>query len=239
MKQTWSKWMVPMIGVLLVLAACTSQQGANNRQGVSNTDQPRNVSTNHDNFRNENVSTKLNQNVNEIPSVDRTKKLSTNENGNITNGLGSNVYSLIGSSGLHDGGISSHLESRLSGAGIPGVKVFVLDDTVILARAKHETTSNQYDDMQNQVLSGTHGESGTGKKRGINNKENYSDDNLDKAKKMMTDAFNGHVQILTITNTGAPALIDKIKANIQSDQPSYDKLTNDIQTLIKMTKEKS
>ncbi|KYD08860.1 hypothetical protein [Heyndrickxia sporothermodurans] len=32
MQQTVGKWLVPIIGVLLVLAACTSQQGANNHQ---------------------------------------------------------------------------------------------------------------------------------------------------------------------------------------------------------------
>lgn len=32
MKQTVGKWLVPIIGVLLVLAACTSQQGSKNHQ---------------------------------------------------------------------------------------------------------------------------------------------------------------------------------------------------------------
>ncbi|GIN88108.1 hypothetical protein J6TS2_44940 [Heyndrickxia sporothermodurans] len=229
MKQTFGKWMVPIIGVLLVLAACTSQQGANNRQGVNNTNtqRPMDVSTNND------------RSANVIPSVDRTKKMTTNQDGNITSGMGTNVYSLIGSSSLHDGGISSHLESRLSGEGIPGIKVFVLDDTIILARAKHETTSTHYDNMQKEVLSGTRGMSGKGEKEGVKNINTDVDDNLNHAKRIMNDAFGGHVQILTITNPKAPGLIDRIKSNIKDKSPSYTQLTNDINTLVKMTKEKS
>jgi hypothetical protein len=55
---------------------------------------------------------------------------------------------------------------------------------------------------------------------------------------LMDKAFNGHVQILTITNPKALPLIDRIKANIKLDTPSYSKLSSDINTLIKMTREK-
>lgn len=228
MNKEWGKLMVPFIGVLLVLAACTGQQGANDRQqGDNHMNHPMNVSANDE------------RSVDVIPSVDRDKKLTTNQHGNITSGQGTNVYSLIGSSSLHDGGISSHLESRLSGEGIPGIKVFVLDDTIILARAKAENTSTRYDDMQNEVLSGTQGLSGKGEQDGVKDLNNNVDDNLDHAKRMMNDAFGGHVQILTVTNKQAPGLIDRIKANLKGKSPSYSQLTNDMNTLIKMTREKS
>ncbi|MGE8206557.1 hypothetical protein ACQKP0_18765 [Heyndrickxia sp. NPDC080065] len=237
MNLTLNRCLVPFIGVLLFLSACTSQQGANSRQqGINTAKHPMNMSTNGQ----MNVSTTNDRSVDVIPSVDRTKKLTTNQHGNITSGLGSNVYSLIGSSSLHDGGISSHLESRLSGEGIPGIKVFVLDDTIILARAKHETTSTHYDNMQKEVLSGTKGSSNIGgKKTGVRNINTNVDDNLDHAKRIMKDAFDGHVQILTITNKRAPDLIDKIKSNLKDQTPSYSQLSNDINTLIQMTKEKS
>ncbi|MED3655636.1 hypothetical protein P4489_15165 [Heyndrickxia sporothermodurans] len=228
MKKTRSKWLVPFVGVLLVLAACTSQQGANDRQqGKRNTQHPMNVSTHND------------RDMNVIPSTDRSKKLTTNQHGEITSGPGSNVYSLIGSSSLHDGGISSHLESRLAGEGIPGIKVFVLDDTVILARAKQENTSIHYDDMQNRVLSGTKGSSGKIENNNGKEIDNNVDDNLEHAKRIMNDAFDGHVQILTVTNANAPKLIERIKSNLKGKSPSYNQLTTDINTLIKMTKEKS
>jgi hypothetical protein len=61
---------------------------------------------------------------------------------------------------------------------------------------------------------------------------------LDKAKELMSKAFNGQVQILTITNPQALPLIDRIKANIKSATPSNSKLAGDINTLVKMTREK-
>ncbi|MBD1383348.1 hypothetical protein [Metabacillus arenae] len=228
MKRTCNKLMLPFIGVLLVLSACTNQQGAiNGEQGVNNTEHHMDVSTNHD------------RSGDVIPSADRTKKMTTNEDGEVTSGMGKSVYSLIGSSGIHDGGISSHLESRLSGEGIPGIKVFVLDDTIILARAKPENTSTHYDDMQNQVLTGTEGMSGKGEEDGVKDIDYNVDDNLDHAKRIMEEAFGGQVQILTVTNSKAPVLIDKIKENLKNKTPSYNQLTNDINTLVQMTKEKS
>jgi hypothetical protein len=179
-----------------------------------------------------------NDSVNVIPSIDRAKKKTTNQHKQTTSGIGTNVYSLIGSSSLHDGGISSHLESRLAGEGIAGIKVFVLDDTVILARAQPETTSTRYDEMQRKVLSNTSGVSGKGDLDGVDQTKVNTDDNLDRAKELMGKAFNGQVQILTITDPKALPLIDGIKANIKSATPTYSKLSSDINTLVKMTLEK-
>jgi hypothetical protein len=220
-KRKWKIWGFP-IAALLVLSGCSAQNGVKGNEvgAAENLD-----------YHDPAVNKKGNGNVhghqnspNVIPSADRAKKETTNKNGQTTSGVGTNVYSLIGSSSLHDGGISSHLESRLSGEGIPGIKVFVLDDTIILARAQPEVTSTRYDELQSKVLKNTAGESGKG--------------NLDRAKELMDKAFNGHVQILTITNPKALPLIDGIKANIKLDTPSYSKLSSDINTLVKMTREK-
>ncbi|MDQ0200961.1 hypothetical protein [Neobacillus ginsengisoli] len=236
MKRKRIVWCTPFIGAFLVLTACTGQQSMQENQvGAANLDF-------HDKTVNQKGNSHVhgqNASVNVIPSIDRTKKKTTNEKDTTTSGLGTNVYSLIGSSGLHDGGISSHLESRLSSQGIPGIKVFVLDDTIILARAQPQTTSTSYDEMQSKVLSNTSGASGKGDYKGVNpNKLNNTEDNLDKAKALMSKAFNGQVQILTITNPQALPLIDGIKANIKSATPSYSKLTSDINILVQMTREK-
>jgi archaellum component FlaC len=235
MKRKWKIWCTPFIGAILVLTACTSQQGMNEKEvGTANLD-----------FHDKSVNKKGNGNVhgdndsvNVIPSIDRAKKKTTNQHKQTTGGIGTNVYSLIGSSSLHDGGISSHLESRLAGEGIPGIKVFVLDDTVILARAQPETTSTRYDEMQRKVLSNTSGASGKGDLDGVDETKVNTDDNLDKAKDLVGKAFNGQVQILTITDPKALPLIDGIKANIKSATPTYSKLSSDINTLVKMTLEK-
>ncbi|MBV7505097.1 hypothetical protein KW850_07500 [Bacillus sp. sid0103] len=235
LKRKWKIWGIPFFGAVLMLSACAGQNGMKEREvgAAENT-----------NYHDQSVNNKGNghvhnkDSVNVIPSVDRAKKKTTNRNGQTTEGVGTNVYSLIGSSSLHDGGISSHLESRLSGEGIPGIKVFVLDDTVILARAKQETTSTRYDELQNKVLKSTAGLSGKGNLDGVDAQKVNTDDNLDRAKELMDKAFNGHVQILTITNPKALPLIDGIKANIKSANPSYGKLSSDIITLVKMANEK-
>lgn len=220
-------WFTPVFGALLMLSACSGHQDEAGAAHLDYHDKTLNTKGNghvHGN----------NNSAHVIPSVDRAKKSTTKQTG----GMGTNVYSLIGSSSLHDGGISSHLESRLSGEGIPGIKVFVLDDTIILARAQPEVTSTRYDEMQNKVLKGTTGMSGKGNKDGVDMNKLNTDDNLDQAKALMNKAFNGQVQILTITNPKAMPLIDGIKANIKTATPNYSKLTSDINTLIKMTREK-
>jgi hypothetical protein len=235
MKRKNNIWVTPVFGSLLILSACSGHQGMKeNEVGAAKLD-----------YHDKSLNTKgnghvhgNNPSVNVIPSIDRAKKKTTNHNNQTTSGLGTNVYSLIGSSSLHDGGISSHLESRLSGQGIPGIKVFVLDDTIILARAKPEVTSTKYDEMQNKVLKNTTGMSGKGNLDGVDQTKANTDDNLEKAKEAMNKAFNGQVQILTVTNPKAMTLMDRIKTNIKSSKISYGQLSSDINTLIQMTSQK-
>lgn len=224
------------IGMLFILGACSAQnEGKENKVGAQNLDyhnQSINKKGNGGHYGNKNS-------VHVIPSIDRAKKRTTNEHNQTIRGMGTNVYSLIGSSSLHDGGISSHLESRLSGEGIPGIKVFVIDDTIFLARAGQEVTSTRYDELQSKVLKGTSGQSGKGTQDGVDTgRQLNSDDNLDQAKEVMSKAFNNQVQILTITNPKAMPLIDRIKANIKADKPNYAGLSSDINTLVKMAREK-
>jgi len=232
MKKNLKICYVPFLLSFLVLTACSGQQGEN-KVGAAGNLQEKSLNTKGNGHVHGTTS-----NPNVIPSIDRAKKKTTNGNNQTTNGMGTNVYSMIGSSSLHDGGISSHLESRLSGEGIPGIKVFVLDDTIILARAQQETTSTRYDEMQSKVLKNTSGLSGKGNLDGVDPSKLNTDDNLDRAKEVMGKAFNGQVQILTITNPQALPLIDGIKANIKSEAPNYTSLSSDIQTLIKMSREK-
>ncbi|MFK9091659.1 hypothetical protein [Bacillus salipaludis] len=233
MQRKWKIYGASILTSLLILSACSAQQGEN-RVGAAEHLHEKSLN----NKGNGQVHGTNTSSPNVIPSVDSKKKKTTNANHQNTNGVGTNVYSMIGSSSLHDGGISSHLESRLSGEGIPGIKVFVLDDTIILARAQPETTSTRYDEMQNKVLSNTAGLSGKGEQKGVDPSKLNTDDNLDRAKEVMEKAFNGQVQILTITNPKALPLIDGIKANIKLDAPNYPSLSSDIQTLVKMAREK-
>jgi hypothetical protein len=241
MMRKWRFLITPILGATVVLSGCNADNNKNDvRDNAANS---RDKLDYHD----KKINTKGNGNVhgynssvNVIPSIDRAKKRTTNEHNATTNGLGTNVYSLIGSSSLHDGGISSHLESRLSSAGIPGIKVFVLDDTVILARANPEVTSTKYDELQNKVLKNTSGASGKGTLDGVdyNKLKTNNHDNLESAKQLVNKSFGGQVQVLTVTSPRAMTLIDRIKGTLKSAKPSYSQLSSDINTLIQMTNEK-
>lgn len=240
MKKVW-KIAVPL-GVILTLSACAGQQNEVDETVQAEEGQHIDTHSPHaTNVYDKSVST---ENLNDgliIPSENGEKRQTTDEHGGTTHGAGTDVYSMIGSSGLHDGGISSHLESRLGGEGISGIKVFVLDDTVILARAAAETTSNQYDSMQDHVLNSANGITNPNGNNQDTAQETAApdvDDNLDKAKNYMNKVFNGNVQTLTVTNPKAVTLIEKIKNDLKKDNVPYEAVSQDIITLVKMTREK-
>ncbi|UVI30812.1 hypothetical protein [Paenibacillus spongiae] len=176
-----------------------------------------------------------------IPSVNRMKIRTTNVHGHTTSGMGTTVYSMIGSSGLNSGGFSSHLESRLSDAGIDGVTVFVIDDMVVLATEKRETTAMQYDPMQEKVLSGTAGFSGHGKqpgsKPGTYGTGNTMDDNLDQAEGRMKSFMGGEVRVLKVTSAEAVKTIKQIRA--QADHGGTPKqVAEGVQKLLELAGKK-
>jgi hypothetical protein len=241
MKKIWKN--AAMVSAALFLTACSSQQNMMDETVKAEEGQHDTHSAQKTSVYDKSVSAR---NINDgliIPSENGEKRQTTDEHGGTSHGAGTDVYSMIGSSGLNDGGISSHLESRLGGEGINGIKVFVLDDTVILARATPEVTSNQYDSMQEHVLNGVDGMSRKDQnKKDAANMNNTAaqdvDDNLEKAKSYMNKVFNGNVQTLTVTNPQAVVLIEKIKTNLKADSVPYDSVSQDIITLVKMTREK-
>jgi hypothetical protein len=154
-----------------------------------------------------------------IPSVDRMKTRTTNEFGGTSYGLGSSVYSTIGSSGLHSHGLSSHLESRLSGSGLENIRVFAMDDIVILAADKHSKVAVHYDSLQQKLLGGTSGlsaigpETGPGIKIGTKSAgDSATHDNMTLAERWIRDNM-GSVTVYTVTNPEAVRTIDRIRAH--------------------------
>ncbi len=212
------------IGLLLlmitwVLTACTEENNAEESTEQPNMEE---VSHSHENLNNPDI----------IPGVSRDKKETTNNNGTTYSGMGQNLYSTIGTSGVHEGGVSSFFESILEGEGVTGVKVFVVDDSVILARNNAENTSHEYDTMQRDLLSNTEGMSGKGEPDGVDGEDqNY--DNLNQAKKKMDEMFNGDVKILTVTNPEAANLIEGIKKHILDS--SYEEASRELLELLNMS----
>jgi hypothetical protein len=174
-----------------------------------------------------------------IPNQFGPKIRTTNELGNTTYGLGTSVYSIMGSSGLHSNGFSSHLESRLSGEGVDDIKVFVFDDTVILATENRHATSAQLDPMQRKVLSPTGGQSATGPEPnsdvGTPGSGKAADDNLSQAEQRIRALMGGDVRVLTATGAKAVQTIDRIRANTAAGGSSQA-LSDDLRSLLKMAK---
>ncbi|MFD1172673.1 hypothetical protein [Oceanobacillus picturae] len=202
-----------------LLAACTEGNNAEESTEQPNMEE---VGYSHENMNDPDI----------IPGVSRDKKDTTNNSGSTYSGMGQNLYSTIGTSGVHEGGVSSYFESILEGEGITGVKVFVVDDSVILARNKAENTSHEYDSMQRNLLSNTEGMSGKGEPDGAGNGAQI-DDNLSQAMKKMDEMFNGNVKVLTVTNPESADLIESIKEKIMDS--SYEEASSDLLELLNMT----
>lgn len=223
MNPFWSRCKAPILGSALLLALTACQNQTDNQQ---NTQKAQNVHPN---------ATHHVQDPDLIPSYHGMKTRTTNENGETTSEMGTTVYSLIGSSSLHEGGVSSHVQSRLAGLGIEGIKAFVVNDTIILAQAESTVSSNQYDDIQRKVLSQMDGLSGKGEPDpGVTGKDATEADNLSQAKEEVKNMFNKHVQILTVTNPQAPELIDRIASKLH-DSPRDASIAGDITKLLQMT----
>ncbi|OBZ11210.1 hypothetical protein [Bacillus sp. FJAT-26390] len=176
-----------------------------------------------------------------IPSEGGPKLHTTNEHGKTTYGMGTSVYSMIGSSGLHANGFSAHLESRLSGIGIPDVRVFVFDDTVVLAAEKHAASASQYDSVQRKLLDQTEGLSGKGYSPenglgGISGTDKSSHDNLAMAASQIKTFMGGDVKVLTVTGAKAVKLIEQIRTDAMAKNISPDKVANGIRELLRLVK---
>ncbi|MFD0717206.1 hypothetical protein [Paenibacillus sp. GCM10027626] len=195
----------------LALTGCAANSGQSQKKAKVQTVRQ---SQSHDPYRSH---TKNLSDAKVIPSIDRMKIRTTNVHGKTTSGMGTTVYSMIGSSGLNSGGFSSHLESRLSNAGIDGVSVFVLDDMVVLATDKREFTATEYDSMQQKVLSGTAGFSGHGRqpgsKPGTYGTGNTMADNLEQAESRIKTFVGGDVRVLTVVSPEAVKTIKQLRAS--------------------------
>lgn len=218
---------VPVLSVTMMLSACAGQ----GQQGAGSANKSNTNMTNVAQHGNRSTTNLNDGSV--IPSETSEKTRTTNAQGTTYSGMGQDIYGSIGSSGVHEGGISSYFESILKGEGINGVNVFVIDDTVVLARAKSEMTSHQYDHVQRDVLSGTRGMSGKGDPHGLRSGKTGGD-NLDQARAKINEMFNGNVKILTATDPKTPDLVNRITSELKSS--SYKSASHDVFTLLNMTK---
>lgn len=241
---------------LIALTGCTNNNSNNN--AGNNADAGNNTENqeqnNHENHQAENatengaengaengLSAKAMRDSSLIPSENGQKSYTTNNLGQTTYGLGSSVYSMIGSSGLHSTGFSAHLESRLSGAGIPDVRVFVFDDTVVLATEKNDASASSYDQLQRKLLDPAEGMSGKGVAPGeglggVTGANTSAHDNLSMAASQIKTMMGAEVKVLTVEGAAAVQAIDKIRADALAANMSPEQIGRDISTLLNLVK---
>jgi len=174
-----------------------------------------------------------------IPNEYGPKLQTTNKHGNTTNGMGTTVYSTIGSSGLHSTGFSAHLESRLSGSGISDVRVFVFDDTVILATETRGAAASQYDPVQQRLLGQTDGLStkNTYEMKSFAAAESGASDNLMMAASKIKELLGADVKVLTVTGAKAVKAIENIRTEAQAEKMSPDRISDGIEDLLELVEQ--
>lgn len=237
---------------LIALTGCGGNNGGNNGNADNNANNTSEGQNNHENHQAENNANHNGNNNNGlsanamrdsslIPSENGQKTYTTNNLGQTTYGMGTSVYSMIGSSGLHANGFSAHLESRLSGAGIEDVRVFVFDDTVVLATEKRDASASSSDELQRRLLDPNEGMSGKGVTPGeglggVRGTGNTDYDNLSMAATQIKALMGAEVKVLTVEGAEAVQAIDKIRAGALADNMSPDQIARDIGNLLRLVK---
>jgi hypothetical protein len=170
-----------------------------------------------------------------IPSVDREKKVTTNSLGDTSNGMGTNVYSSIGSSHLHSDGPSTKLEAQLNAAGVHGIQALVLKDAVVICPATVRSQSvNQMDPMQTHLLSNFTGSSARGNEHttpGTAGTLGRSDLNttLSQARAQIHKLYGKNTRVLTVTSKPGIDAFEQVKKHLRetgqdANAPAINKL---------------
>ncbi|MCJ8011588.1 hypothetical protein MUG84_07470 [Paenibacillus sp. KQZ6P-2] len=219
MKGSWAKMAVPAFCVAIALTGCnTGTQQKAQTQPVRIQSQP---GTHHTN------TTESHPHVNSIkviPKYNGEKALTTNQNGTTYSGMGTGVYSRIGTSSLHDTPESITLENRLEAAGITGVTVLALEDSVYIGDPEKHTHTENSKPQPHKVLSPQEGASGKGymspKGTGYSiGSRDINDKNLNLIEQEVEGAYGKKVKIYTVHDPKAIKAIEKVKTDMRAGKP--------------------
>lgn len=214
----FGKWMsTGGLGIVLLLTACNNQAAPQKHPTQT---QSMNQAPGHEIV---------------IPSVDREKKMTTNAHGRTSNGMGTNVYSSIGSSHLHSDGPSTKLEAQLNAAGVHGIQALVLKDAVVICPATTRSQSvNQMDPMQSHLLSNFTGSSARGPEHttpGTAGTLGRSDLNttLSQARAQIQKLYGKNIRVLTVTSKPGIDAFEQVKKHLRetgqdANAPAINKL---------------
>ncbi|WNC14625.1 hypothetical protein [Brevibacillus brevis] len=245
MKQV-GKWVGTGLGLVLLLTACnnqaapnkqnpsrtqSSQQGAQSAQHGAQSAQ-QGTQTGQHGTQTGQQATHTAQTQNQaatgtetvIPSVDREKKLTTNAQGTTHSGMGTNVYSTIGSSHLHGGGPSTKLEAQLNAAGIHGVQALIVQDAVVLCPSTAGSQSiNQMDPMQSHLISHLSGSSYRGSENTSYRQPGTtgtSDQNthFQQARAHIHRLYGTDTRVLTVSSKAGITAFEQVKKQLRANK---------------------
>jgi hypothetical protein len=217
--------------LLLLMTACTSKQAPPPQEQPPQT---QTQSMNHPNHMGHSKATV-------IPSVDRDKKLTTNNYGTTFSGMGTSVYSNIGSSNLHGGGPSTNLDARLNAAGIHGVQTLVVGDVILVApTSAHSASINQMDPMQAHLLSNYAGSSARGGDHptrtvgtlGASDQKNT----LTQARTQIERIFGSEAKVWTVTSSNGIQAFEHVKKQMRETNKAGD-MAGEISNLLREAKQ--
>lgn len=215
------------VGFLLLLAACNTNQATPQPQQETQ-------STNHAAHTGQNEDTV-------IPSVDRDKQVTTNNYGTTFSGMGTSVYSNIGSSNLHGGGPSTSLEARLQAAGIHGVQTLIVNDVILVCPTSSSTASiNQMDPMQSHLLSNFSGSSSrggeyAGKTAGTLGASDHQQ-TLAQARTQIERIYGSEAKVWTITSSKGIHAFEQVKKQMRDNQKD-ENMVGQISNLLREAKQ--
>ncbi|HWO53187.1 hypothetical protein VQ056_18130 [Paenibacillus sp. JTLBN-2024] len=173
-----------------------------------------------------------------IPKFNGEKVRTTNENGTTYSGMGSGVYSRIGTSSLHNTPESKTLEDRLESAGITGISVLTLGDSVYIGDPDGHTHIRNSEPQPHKVLSPNEGSSGKGymsQKGGygytIGQRDNTKH-NLNVIRAEVAGVYGKKVKIYTVHDPKAIQAIHRVKTAMRAGTP-VSKMNKDLAVIKK------
>lgn len=234
MKRKWTIPAIQVISAAVILSSCTAAPQGPQSNSIQQQSVPGPAAHPHQ--------ARSNQDPLVIPQYNGTKADSTNQHGTTFSGMGTNVYSQIGSSGLLSGGISSKVESRLDKIGLPGIKALVLGDMVILGQSEQQLHGATHE--QHRVLNPNEGSSGKGLMRGARvpgtttRIQSTQDTPLNRAAREVESFFGGNVRVMAVHSKEDLNAMERIKSDLNSASTA-NKLSSDISRILKNAKQVS
>ncbi|MDR9853144.1 hypothetical protein RJP21_05955 [Paenibacillus sp. VCA1] len=245
MKGSIVKIAVPAICAAIALSGCTGtpKQKAQTKpvRIQSNANHPHGVHRLTNDGLREDASTDGHPHLNSIkviPKFNGEKVRTTNENGTTYSGMGSGVYSRIGTSSLHNTPESKTLEDRLESAGITGISVLTLGDSVYIGDPEHHTHIKNSEPQPHKVLSPNEGSSGRGymsQKGGygytIGQRDNTKT-NLQLIRAETLGVYGKKVKVYTVHDPKAIQAIKRVKTAMRAGTP-VSKMSKDMAVIKK------